>query len=373
MTPKNSIEISLFQMDRKLAKHGEAIGAAISEVLNSASFILGEKLLEFEKAFADYIGVANTVGVANGTDAIELAIRSLDLSPNSKIATVANASNYATTAIIATGHVPLFMDIDPKTQRTNLENVIEAVNLGANAILLTHLYGSIVSEINAIVEYCKKRAIPVIEDCAQAHGASLGGKLAGSFGDVSSFSFYPTKNLGALGDAGLVASNNIQLIARLKKLRNYGWSNKYFIEIPGGRNSRMDEIQAAILSRLLPSLDSENRNREVFADRIVNEVRNETIEFLDTEGKSSWHLLVVLSDKRAELIQHLSACGIQTGIHYPVLDSLQIGRIDYGQCKDLINSASTVGKILTLPLSPYLTNDEVTHLIESMNKFNPKV
>jgi dTDP-4-amino-4,6-dideoxygalactose transaminase len=373
MTPQIATEISLFQMDRKLSKHRADIDAAISEVLKSNSFVLGEKLIEFEESFAEYIGVTYTVGVANGTDAIELCIRSLDLSPGSTIATVANASNYATTAIQAAGHIPLFMDIDSKTQLTNLDNVIEALNLGANAIVLTHLYGSIVSEISEIVTYCKEREIPMIEDCAQAHGATLQGRKAGSFGDVSSFSFYPTKNLGALGDAGLVASNNAELIERLKKLRNYGWSNKYKIEFPGGRNSRMDELQAAILSRLLPHLDEENSKRDTYVGRILKEVRNQSLSFLNTDGRSSWHLLVVLSNKRDELIEYLGKCGIQTGLHYPILDNFQIGRQNFQKCYDLVNSIDSAGKILTLPMSPYLTDDEVTHLINSLNNFNPEI
>lgn len=366
-------KVSLFQMDRKISKHREEIDSAISEVLNSSSFILGEKLVQFEIEFAKYIGVDRAVGVANGTDAIELAIRSIDLSSGSKVATVANAANYATSAIRAAGHSPVYMDVDPSTQLTNLKNVVEAVELGANAVILTHLYGAVVNDTAEIVEYCHRLDIPVIEDCAQAHGASLENRKAGSFGDVASFSFYPTKNLGALGDAGLVASNNKEIIARLEMLRNYGWADKYKIEIPGGRNSRMDELQAAILIKLLPHLNSENTIRETYAAQIQREVRNQNFKFLKVAGVSSWHLMIVMTDNRDDLVRHLEVCGIQTGIHYPVLDSHQIGCQQYLRCNALANSIDSVGKIMTIPISPYLRDDELRYLIKSLNDFSPKI
>jgi aminotransferase EvaB len=366
-------KVLLFQMDRKISKHRREIDNAISEVLNSSSFILGEKLVQFEEEFAKYIGVDRAVGVANGTDAIELAIRSIDLSLGSKVATVANAANYSSSAIRAAGHTPVYMDIDSSTQLTNFKNVVEAIELGANAVILTHLYGAVVNDIVKIVEYCKRRDIPVIEDCAQAHGASLENRKAGSFGDVAAFSFYPTKNLGALGDAGLVASSNNQIIARLEMLRNYGWADKYKIEVLGGRNSRMDELQAAILSKLLPYLSSENNTREAYAAQIQREVRNQDLRFLKVSGVSSWHLMIVMTDNRDDLVRHLEARGIQTGIHYPVLDSHQIGCQQYPRCNSLANSLDSVGRILTLPISPYLREDEIHYLIKSLNDFSANI
>lgn len=360
-------------MDRKLSKHRILIDEAIEHVLNSSSFILGEHLLEFEQNFAKFIGVKGAVGVANGTDAIELAILSLNLPPNSKIATVANASNYSTTAIRATKFTPIYMDINPRTQLTDLFNVQLAIDLGADAVILTHLYGSVIVEIDQIIDYCKARNVPVIEDCAQAHGATIRNRKAGSFGDASTFSFYPTKNLGALGDAGLVASNDTEIITRLEKLRNYGWGDKYKIDNLGGRNSRMDEIQAAILNKLLPHLTSENQLRERYAHRIRGEVKNRYLEFLDESGNSNWHLMVVLTLHRAELSQYLESRGIQTGIHYPLLDSDQIGCQSYQRCNNLKNSYSTTKKILTLPMSPFLTDTEVTYLIQSLNDFHPSI
>lgn len=370
---KSGSAIQLFQMDRKLSKHRILIDEAIEHVLNSSSFILGEHLLEFEQNFAKFIGVKGAVGVANGTDAIELAILSLNLPPNSKIATVANASNYSTTAIRATKFTPIYMDINPRTQLTDLFNVQLAIDLGADAVILTHLYGSVIVEIDQIIDYCKARNVPVIEDCAQAHGATIRNRKAGSFGDASTFSFYPTKNLGALGDAGLVASNDTEIITRLEKLRNYGWGDKYKIDNLGGRNSRMDEIQAAILNKLLPHLTSENQLRERYAHRIRGEVKNRYLEFLDESGNSNWHLMVVLTLHRAELSQYLESRGIQTGIHYPLLDSDQIGCQSYQRCNNLKNSYSTTKKILTLPMSPFLTDTEVTYLIQSLNDFHPSI
>jgi dTDP-4-amino-4,6-dideoxygalactose transaminase len=251
--------------------------------------------------------------------------------------------------------------------------VIEAIELGANAVILTHLYGAVVNDIVKIVDYCRRRQIPVIEDCAQAHGASLKNRKAGSFGDVASFSFYPTKNLGALGDAGLVASNSNEIIARLEMLRNYGWADKYKIEVLGGRNSRMDELQAAILSKLLPYLSSENSTREACAAQVQREVRNQHLRFLKVAGVSSWHLMIVMTNNRDDLVNHLETNGIQTGIHYPVLDSHQIGCQQYLRCNALANSLDSVGKILTLPISPYLRDDELRYLIKSLNDFSPNI
>lgn len=366
-------KILLFQMERKISKHRKEINDAISEVLNSSSFILGEKLVQFESEFAKYIGVGHAIGVGNGTDALELAIRSIDLPIGSRVATVANAAHYSTTAIRAAGHIPIYMDIESSTQLTSLKSVVEAIDLGANAVVLTHLYGAVVSEIFEIVQYCKSLNIPMIEDCAQAHGASLKNRKAGSFGDVSAFSFYPTKNLGALGDAGLVASNNNQLIERLEKLRSYGWGSKYKIDVLGGRNSRMDEIQASILIKLLPHLNSENSIREAYAAQIQSEVRNQDLKFLEVAGVSSWHFMIVMSNHRADLIRHLEANGIQSGIHYPILDSNQVGCKHYQKCNNLMNSVESSSKILTLPMSPFLTNDEISHLIRSLNNFSLKI
>lgn len=372
MTPQGLTTIEIFSMKRRIDKYENLIDAAFSEVLTSGSLVLGKQLTAFEDQFANFIGVKHCIGVANGTDALEFALKSLNLDPDTLVATVANAGNYATTSILACGLTPLFIDITSSTQLTSLQSVHEGVAAGAKALIITHLYGMPVSEIQQIANFCSQNSVFLIEDCAQAHGAKVGGTHVGTFGDLSTFSFYPTKNLGALGDGGMVATNNIKMASTIRSLRNYGWGNKYEIEVLGGRNSRLDEIQAAVLMKLLPFLTEENKRRGEIAHEVKKHVDNEFITFLDAGIGSVFHLFVLLTDHRTQLQNHLSELGIQTGIHYPINDSRQIGRETTLMCNNLSNSYRTTDKILTIPMHPYLTTDEILRITESLNSFIPR-
>jgi dTDP-4-amino-4,6-dideoxygalactose transaminase len=364
--------VPLFPLKRRVAKHRELIDSAIDEVLSGGSFILGNHLKFFEETFAEYLDVAYCIGVANGTDALELALRSLNLKTDSLVATVANAGNYSTTAILECGLIPIYLDVQAETQLTNIEYVIQAISLGAKAIILTHLYGTPVPGLPEIAKLCESKDVKLIEDCAQAHGATSHGKKVGSYGDVSTFSFYPTKNLGALGDGGAIVSNNEELAVAIRKLRNYGWSEKYRIELLGGRNSRLDDIQAAILTKLLPSLDAENAARQNFAKFLISRIENDFITTLDAQEESVFHLMVVKSPARRALVEHLQKNGIQTGVHYPILDSDQVDKEKFISINNLENSRASSTQLLTIPMHPYLEMSELELIVEAMNSFTPK-
>lgn len=231
--------------------------AVVDRVLKSHSYILGQEVASFEKEFAHYIGVQECLTVANGTDALELALKGVGVNPGDRVATVANAGFYSSTAIHAVGATPLYVDIDETTLTMSLSSLKSVANENSfpKAVILTHLYGQLAPNTLEIQQFCKEAGVKFIEDCAQSTGASLYGKKAGSFGDIATFSFYPTKNLGALGDGGAIVTDNLKISERIKKLRQYGWSEKYKVSLAGGCNSRMDEIQAAILREKLPCLD----------------------------------------------------------------------------------------------------------------------
>ena len=364
--------VPLFPLKRRVAKHRELVDSAIDEVLSGGSFILGNHLKYFEETFAEYLDVAYCIGVANGTDALELALRSLNLKTDSLVATVANAGNYSTTAILECGLYPIYLDVQAETQLTNIEYVIQAISLGAKAIILTHLYGTPVPGLPEIAKLCESKGVKLIEDCAQAHGATSHGKKVGSYGDVSTFSFYPTKNLGALGDGGAIVSNNEELAVAIRKLRNYGWSEKYRIELLGGRNSRLDDIQAAILTKLLPSLDAENAARQKFAKTLIARIENDFITTLDAQEESVFHLMVIKSPARRGLVEHLQKNGIHTGVHYPILDSDQVDKEKFIRINNLENSRASSTQLLTIPMHPYLEMSELELIVEALNSFTPK-
>src|ERR1700752_3958771 len=255
----------------------EELASAARRVVERGWYVLGSECTEFEREFARYCGSADCIGVANGTDAIELALRAVGVAPGDRVATVANAGFYSSTAIHAIGAGPVYVDVE-ETHGMSLPSLREALaGQGVRAVIVTHLYGRL-ADVEAIVALCKPLGIPVLEDCAQSHGASRGGKIAGSFGTAGCFSFYPTKNLGALGDGGAVTTGDAAMAERLRGLRQYGWGSKYRVSRAGGRNSRLDELQAALLLAKLPHLDRWNERRRGIARRLSNEIRHPRIK-----------------------------------------------------------------------------------------------
>ena len=349
------------------------IQSAVIDVIKSGWWLNGRCTEEFCKKFASYIGVENCISVANGTDALEIALRALSSlsSPNkNEVITVANAGGYSSIACFQSGLKPVYVDIDEKSQLADLDSILQAANDNTLAIIITHLYGG-VFDVSKLKENLKKRNINVfiLEDCAQAHGAELRGKKVGSLGDVATFSFYPTKNLGACGDAGAIVTSDPQITERTNQLRQYGWQHKYNIAISGGRNSRMDEIQAVILSSLLDDLDAQNERRRYILDRYQEALPSE-ITLVRSENGTVGHLAVLLCNDRDALRQHLTAYGIGTDIHYPILDCDQVGwqSLDH-TAMDLSIARSSTTKLLTLPCYPSMDEQQVNRICEVLSQW----
>jgi aminotransferase EvaB len=344
------------------------IDTAIKRVLDRSWLILGPEVDNFEKLFADYIGVDHCRSLGNGTDALELALRAVGICAGDKVATVANAGMYTGTALLAIGAIPIFMDVDFSTQVVSKDEVVRAIQEGAKAVVVTHLYGRAQSEISDIATLCIEKNVKLIEDCAQAHGARINGRLVGSFGDAGCFSFYPTKNLGALGDGGAVVCRDVELAKRIGYLRQYGWTAKYRVELLGARNSRLDEIQAAILSDFLPLLDSWNARRREIASQYSTRIKHADI-ILPREAGEDYvaHLYVVRSPRRDMLREHLREQDIATDVHYPIPDHRQPIFKNYFSDISLPNTELLAREILTLPCYPEMKQEDVDRVITAVN------
>lgn len=330
-------------LSRQTALLRSHIKDAIRRVLDRGWFIHGPELEAFESAFAKYLGAEHCVGVANGTDALELALRGIGIGPKSRVATVAIAGMYSTAAILACGATPVYVDIVPNTTYMDLDQLPPV-----DAVVATHLYGRMERMPDIL---SAARGAPVIEDCAQAHGARLQGRAAGTWGVAGCFSFYPTKNLGALGDGGAIVTSNSDVAARVRALRQYGWTAKYRADIPGGRNSRLDEIQAAVLLAKLPYLADWNQRRREIA------LAYDLAERQSSESDTV-HLYVLRTQKRDQLRQSLLSRGVRAEVHYPVPDYRQ-GAVDMPNHPSLPETERHCAEVLTLPCFPEMTNAEV--------------
>jgi dTDP-4-amino-4,6-dideoxygalactose transaminase len=355
-----------------LGRHAEATAAevqdAIRRVFDSGWYILGRECEAFEQEFADFCGVSHCVGLANGTDAIEMGLRALGIGPGKRVATVANAGFYTATALASIGAEPVFVDVDRDTKLMAVDH-LEAVLAagGIDAVVVTHLYG-LLNDMEAIFRLTELARIPVFEDCAQAHGARRGRQRAGSFGAAASFSFYPTKNLGAIGDGGALVTGSSDIAGKVRQLRQYGWQSKYRVVTPGARNSRLDELQAAVLRAKLPFLDRWNARRRDIALRYSTEIKHPRVACPTTYGDDYvGHLYVITCEDRIGLQDHLKAAGVGTDVHYPIPDHRQpvLGRRDVS----LPVTEELADKVLTLPCYPELSNDEVSRVIAAVNSW----
>ena len=350
------------------ALHSE-LAAAVNRVLASGCYILGRECAAFESEFAAYCGVAHCISVANGTDALELALRALGIGPGDTVATVANAGGYSTTAIRAVGAEPLYIDIDPDAMNMSAADLAARLTPAVRAVIATHLYGRM-APLPALLAVTGRAAVPLVEDCAQAHGAAIGGRKAGSWGTLACFSFYPTKNLGALGDGGAITTHERELAQRVRSLRQYGWSSKYRCS-EYGRNSRMDEMQAAILRAKLPHLDGWNARRREIACAYSAALAGQAVECPRDFGESYVaHLYVIRTQERDRVRAALSSCGIATDIHYPVPDHLQeAARRAHGTLAASVHLPVTEqasGEILTLPCYAELLDDEISAVVGAL-------
>jgi aminotransferase EvaB len=298
------------------------IDAAIRRVMQSGQYILGTENDAFDREFAGYLGVDGVVGVANGTDALELALRAAGVGPGDKVVTVANTVTATVTAIVAAGATPAFVEIEAGTMLID-PPAVEAMlttlrDPRIKAILPVHLYGQ-AADMPRLMEIARQHNLVVVEDCAQAHGAVVAGRKAGAWGQLAAFSFYPTKNLGAFGDGGAVAGSDPALLEKVRLLRQYGWRRRYVSDAPG-RNSRLDELQAAILRVRLARLDLENAHRAALAARYLERLAGTPLRLpVVAPGRThTWHQFVVRTPNRDELKARLEQLGIVCGVLYPV-------------------------------------------------------
>lgn len=357
-----------------LSRQTEALFPPISEavlrVVKSGWYSMGDELVQFESEFSAFLGADHCVGVANGTDALELALKAAGVGSGDDVLTVANAGMYAVCAILATGATPCFVDIDPVTMNMSPDSLKEIISSKHAAVITTHLYGRM-ADISRICEIAQQQNVPVIEDCAQSVGATVDGKASGTWGAAGCFSFYPTKNLGALGDAGAVVTNHPKIFENLKFLRQYGWTEKYRSDISGGRNSRMDEIQAAILRVKIPYLKKWIETRRGIIRTYRKSMGESDTRLAPDYGEADCaHLCVLQSGNRDLLRTKLNDVGVSTDIHYPILDYNQLSvraRSDINtDGLSLPVSENVTNQILTIPCFPELTGDEIAHISNSL-------
>ena len=361
--------VPFFDMGKRIHKYRSPINEAISDVLDSSNLILGDQLRNFENHFAEFLGITYTVGVANGTDAIEISLRAIGVSAGDYVAISTHCGDYALVALNAIGAHPILLDLDLELWEVDLNEVLKIEGNNIKALIITHLFGNPVSTTAQIVKFCFENGIELIEDCAQAHGAEINGKKVGNFGIMSTFSFYPTKNLGAMGDAGLIATSDQKIYERLKKLRNYGWGEKYKMEIQSGRNSRMDEIQAAILIRLLPELVNENNRRREIAKQYFACIKNTKILLPPFKIENSvFHLFPVRCASRDLFMEYLKNNGVSTSIHYPILSTTE-HNLKNSSLSKLDGSQKFVNEILSIPCFPEMTDLQVGYVIDVINQF----
>ena len=351
------------------AAFGLDLGACLQRVVDSGWYVLGPQVRDFEADFARYLGVGHAIGVANGTDALALALRALAVGPGQRVITVANAGCPGSAAIAQVGADVAWVDVDAQRLTMAPDALATALASGpVAAVIATHLYGQM-ADMPAIAALCRQAGVPLIEDCAQAHGAALNGRRAGSWGALGCFSFYPTKNLGALGDGGAVVTGDAALAERLRALRQYGWVRKYEVAVAGGVNSRLDELQAAVLAAKLPHLDAANVRRRAIAARYSGALADLPLQCPPTPGADHvMHLYVVRTPRRAALQAHLAARGIASDVHYPVADHLQ-PIWAHRQPPHLSVTEAACAQVLSLPCYPGLGDAQVDAVIDSVRCF----
>ena len=347
------------------------IDAAIRRVMLSGRYILGPELDAFEKEFSAWFGTAGTVGVANGTDAIELALLAAGIGPGDKVVTVANTVTATVSAIVATGAKPVFVDIEPGTMLLDLA-ALEAMlttlrDPKIKAVVPVHLYGQAV-DMPRLMDLAAHHNLIVMEDCAQAHGALVGGKKAGAWGQLASFSFYPTKGIGAFGDAGAVTGRDPMHLEKVRLLRQYGWRKRYVSDLHG-RNSRLDEIQAAILRVRLSRLEGENKRRGEIAGLYLAALKDTALRLPVIAGgrTHTWHQFVVRTPKRDELQAHLAKKDILCGVLYPTPIHRQPAYHDASL--SLPQTEQACAEVLSLPLHPGLNDDDVARVAREVAAF----
>jgi dTDP-4-amino-4,6-dideoxygalactose transaminase len=346
------------------------IEAAALKVLRSNRYILGEEVEALEEEFARFIGTEAAVGVANGTDALELALRALGIGPGDEVITVSHTAVATVAAIEAAGASPVLVDVEQDLFTLQTKQLQEVWSPRTRAVIAVHLYGQ-AAEVDAISEFCERNKLDLIEDVSQAHGATWKGKRLGSFGRIACFSCYPTKNLGAIGDGGIITTDDKSLAQKVKELREYGWRNRYVSDI-AGRNSRLDELQAAILRVKLRHLDVDNGKRRKIARLYDERLTDAHLQLPATRAGSDhvFHLYVVKTTERENLIPRLKKSGIQVGIHYPIPIHLQPAYKGRLRTAESMRVTEILCKqVLSLPMYPELLISEADQVASEISSF----
>jgi dTDP-4-amino-4,6-dideoxygalactose transaminase len=368
MSPTNQIKIPYESLKLVNQDFKDLFIQSFNDFLDTGWYVLGEQVEKFELQFAKYNGSKYCIGVANGLDALELSIKAFDFPINSEIIVPSNTYIASILSIINTGHQPILVEPRLSTYNINPDLIEASITPNTRAILVVHLYG-MVAEMDEILRIAEKYNLEIIEDCAQAHGAKLNGRCVGTFGKLSAFSFYPTKNLGALGDAGAILTSDLNLYEKLKAMRNYGSHQKYHNKYIG-RNSRLDELQARFLNIKLNSLDNINSHKIDLAEIYNNELTNKIVKPIFLSDKQHvYHIYNIRTDKRDDLKKYLFNNGIQTEIHYPVAPHLQAGYKSYFSEFNNPISEEIHNTTLSLPISYSTTKDNVYYIIDLINKF----
>jgi dTDP-4-amino-4,6-dideoxygalactose transaminase len=343
------------------------VAAAMNRVLQQTDFILGRDVALFEEEFAAYCEARYAIGVDSGTSALELALRAYDIGPGDEVITVANTFIATALAISYSGATPVLVDADPQTYTLDVNQLEWKISSRTKAIMPVHLYGQ-PADMDAIMAVAQRHHLVVIEDACQAHGTRYKGRRAGSLGHAAAFSFYPAKNLGAYGDGGIVVTNDEHTNAKIRMLRDYGQQKKYH-HTTQGFNRRLDTLQAAVLRVKLKHLDRWNAARRQHAQQYTQLLAASGLLLPQVAAYAEpvWHLYVVRSPERERLQSHLTACGISTGIHYPVPIHLQEAyqELDYRN-GDFPVTERYASEILSLPMYPELTQSEIERVAESI-------
>lgn len=346
--------------------------ASISRVLDRHWYVMGDEVKSFETAFAAYCGTPYCVGLANGTDALELALRAVGVGRGDHVVLAANAGYYGSAAVRLIGATPIYVDVDSRSLTLcprSLAVVLEASAIKPCAIIATHLYGQL-CDIESIAMLTNSHGVSLIEDCAQSHGASRNAKRAGSFGDIGCFSFYPTKNLGALGDGGAVVCADARLADSVRSLRQYGWGQKYHNDLPHGRNSRLDEIQAALLNDKLPFLDAGNAQRREVARYYNHAFSGLPLQLpMSVGGDFVAHLYVVRTPRRDALREFLSMRGIACEVHYPVPDHQQKAYASDLVAGSLPVTETACSSVISLPCYPGISATDLERVTQAVTAF----
>ena len=366
---RNIMKIMPNRMDRGFLRYQDEFEKKAVEVLRSGWYILGREVEQFEKEFAAYTGAAHCVGLASGLDALWLAFKILGIGEGDEVLVPANTYIASVMGITINGATPVFVEPD-EFYNIDTKAMEKCLTEKTKAVLVVHLYGQ-ASEMDAIVDFCKKHDLRLVEDCAQSHGACFEGQMTGTFGDIGCFSFYPSKNLGAFGDAGAIVTNDAKIADDMRMYRNYGSRKRYYNEVVGA-NSRLDEMQAGLLRVRLPHMEELTKERIAIAERYTQGIHNDKLILPTVRDKadSVWHQYVVRCEDREALIRHLEEHEIGSIIHYPVPPHLSQAYSYLGKVKgDYPLTEHYADTVLSIPMYNGMTEEEQDYVIEVLNRF----